>query len=43
VLTRGPRSSPVAAFKQGIVVVVLANTEHDVNTTAGKLVQAAST
>lgn len=29
--------------KQGIVVVVLANTEHDVNTTAGNLVQAAST
>ena len=29
--------------KQGIVVVVLANAEHNVDTTAGNLVQAAST
>ena len=37
------RSLALCFPKEGIVVVVLANAEHDVDTAAGNLVQAAST
>jgi hypothetical protein len=42
VAREGYRAAALCFQQQGIVVTVLANAEHDVDTSAGNLVQAAS-